>query len=301
MSEILDRSVEHRTVEGPERPPDTGPPRQMPDIERYVRPRWPRSAKIVVAIVGVLALVGMFGTVVQSVGDGDDQDAEIAQLTEERNELAIENSGLLIDNEQLKADSSQLGIELDETSAELAAAAGHVRDLTGQVDDLTGQVGTLGAANDAVTAERDALVAMFPMIVDTSLVGVDVTGTYAVDWIPAYNSGLGDIVLPSVTEVTVSRTSQGWMHVSIPGVVSADLARTDGALFTMVDTTTAVPAVDGVERTARLAITVYAGETTTDVDGITTVSTLGMSVAISTPALGGAPAGVALYGAELQK
>jgi hypothetical protein len=31
------------------------------------------------------------------------------------------------------------------------------------------------------------------------------------------------------------------------------------------------------------------------------VSSLGMSVAISTPASGSAPAGVALYGAELQR
>jgi hypothetical protein len=176
-----------------------------------------------------------------------------------------------------------------------------VGDLTGQVDTLTGQVDTLLATNDAVTAERDALVAMFPMIVDTSLVGVDVTGTYDVDWVPAYNSGLVDIALPSATQVTISPTAEGWMQVSIPGVVTADLARTDGALFTMVDTTTAVPPVDGVARTARVAITVYAGETVTDTAGVTTVTSLGMSVAISTPAFGSAPAGVALYGAELDR
>jgi len=315
MSEILDRNLERQTVEERERTSGTGPPTEMPDIERYVTPRWPRSAKIVVAVLAVLTVVGAFGTAIQYFGDDSDDAARITQITEERDDLVVENAGLLANVEQLEADNDVLGTELDETSAELATAAGRVGALTGEVGTLTGEVGTLTeqvgtltdqvgaltATNDAVTAERDALVAMFPMIVDTSLVGVDVTGTYAVDWIPAYNSGLTDIVLPNVTHVTISPTAEGWLQVSIPGVVAADLARTDGALFTMVDTTTAVPPVDGVARTARVAITVYAGETVTDVAGTTTVSSLGMSVAISTPASGNAPAGVALYGAELQR
>jgi hypothetical protein len=323
MSEILDRNLERQTVEERERTSGTGPPTEMPDIERYITPRWPRSAKIVVAVLAVLTIVGAFGTAIQYFG-GDDTDdaARISQITEERDDLVVENAGLLANVEQLEADNDVLGTELDETSAELATATGRVGTLTGEVGTLTGEVGTLTgevgtltdqvgtltdqvgaltAANDAVTAERDALVAMFPMIVDTSLVGVDVTGTYAVDWIPAYNSGLADIVLPNVTHVTISPTAEGWLQMRIPGVVTADLARTDGALFTMVDTTTAVPPVDGVARTARVAITIYAGETVTDVAGTTTVSSLGMSVAISTPASGSAPAGVALYGAELQR
>lgn len=313
MSDLLDRNHAQHTVEA--RTSGTGPPKEMPDIERYVTPRWPRRAKIVVAVLGVLTVAGAFGTAIQYFGDDTDDGATITRLTEERDELVVENADLLGDVEQLEADNSLLGTELDDTSAELATATGQVgvltsrvgdltgqaATLTGQVDTLTGRIDTLQATNDAVAAERDALVAMFPMIVDTSLVGVDVTGTYAVDWIPAYNSGLVDIALPSVTQVTISPTAEGWMQVSIPGVVTADLARTDGALFTMVDTTTAVPPVNGVARTARVAITIYAGETVTDVDGATTVTSLGMSVAISTPAFGGAPAGVALYGAELQR
>jgi outer membrane murein-binding lipoprotein Lpp len=305
---LLDRNLEQQTVEQRERTSGTGPPKEMPDIERYVTPRWPRSAKTVVAVLGVLTVAGVFGTAIQYFGDDTGDGAEITQLTEERDELAVENADLLADVEQLELDNSLLGTELDETSAGLATATGQVGtltnrvgELTGQVDTLTGRVDTLQVTNDAVTAERDALVAMFPMIVDTSLVGVDVTGTYDVDWIPAYNSGLVDIALPSATQVTISPTAEGWMQVSIPGVVTADLARTDGALFTMVDTTTAVPPVDGVARTARVAITVYAGETVTDTAGVTTVTSLGMSVAISTPAFGSAPAGVALYGAELDR
>jgi hypothetical protein len=177
-------------------------------------------------------------------------------------------------------------------STELALA-------TAQVGDLTNQIGDLQAANEAVTAERDALVAMFPMLITTSLVGVDVAGTYAVKWFPAYNSGLADLSLPRVAQVVIGHTEEGWLQVSIPGVVTAGLFGTDGALSTMVDTTTAVPPVDGVARIARVTVTIYAGETVTAQDGTTTVTDLGMSVAIATPAVGSAPAGVALYGATL--
>jgi hypothetical protein len=140
---------------------------------------------------------------------------------------------------------------------------------------------------------------MFPMIVDTSLVGVDVTGTYAAYWFASYNYGLADIRLPGVAQIAITRTAEGWLNVTIPGVLSAGLMRTDGALFTMVDTTDAVPPVDGVARPARVAITIYAGETVTAADGTTTVTDLGLSIAISTPEFGTAPAAVALFGATL--
>jgi hypothetical protein len=176
---------------------------------------------------------------------------------------------------------------------------GRIGDLVGQVDDQLMVNEALVAERDALVAEREALVAMFPMMVDTSLVGVDVTGPYAVRWIPVYNSGLADLALPNVTQITISSTAEGWLQVTIPGVINADLHRTDGALFTMVDAVTVVPPVDGVARLARVAITIYAGETATALDGTTTVTDLGMSIAISTPASGSAPAGVAMYGAEL--
>lgn len=298
MSELLDRTVDARSVEPRAR--GTGPPTPMPDIERYLRPRWPRNAKIVVAVLAVLALAGAAGTIVQLVeGSETGDDARIAELTEQRDDLLGENAGLATEVASLETEAALLEAELDGLAAELATARVQDAISSERIADLTTEVDGLQAIIDSVTDERDALVSMFPMIVDTSLAGVDVTGTYTVRWLPAYNSGLSDIALPGVGQVTIGRSSEGWLEVNIPGVVTADLARTDGALFTMVDTTTAVPAVNGVARTARVAITIYAGETVTTVDGSTTVRDLGMSIAISTPAVANAPAGVALYGAEL--
>jgi hypothetical protein len=312
MSELLDRTLDERTLEQREGARGTGPPTPMPEIERRLTPRWPRRAKVATAVLGTLALAGAFG-IALLLGDEADTDAQIAEVTEQRDALADENDALVADLEQVEADNAELTADLEqveadnaELTADLARAqsagvglGARLATATAQVDDLTEQVDAQQLAIEAVTAERDALVAMFPMVVDTSLVGVDVVGTYRAAWLPAYNSGLTGVTLPGAEQVTISETPEGWLQVVIPGVVTADLTRTDGALFTMVDTTTVVPPVDGVARIARVAITIYAGETITTQDGVTTVTDLGMSVAISTPAVGAAPAGVVLYGAEL--
>jgi len=294
MSELLDRTFEEQSVEQRELAGGAGPPLEMPDIERYLRPRWPRNAKIIVAVLAVLAVAGVFGTLLQYFGDDD-----VDTITAERDELLAENADLTDKVVGLEMDNIELGVQLDATSAELATSNAQISDLTVRIGDLVGQVDDQLMVNETLVAERDALVAMFPMMVDTSLVGVDVTGPYAVRWIPVYNSGLADLALPNVSQIAISQTPEGWLQVSIPGVINADLHRTDGALFTMVDATTVVTPVDGVARTARVAITIYAGETATALDGATTVTDLGMSIAISTPASGSAPAGVAMYGAEL--
>jgi hypothetical protein len=328
MVDLLDQTLSQGGVDELARTTAVAPPKEMPDIERFVRPRWPRSAKIVTAVLAVLAVAGVFGTAWQYFNDDTaDYQAQVSDLTEQRNALVVQNGNLRTDvdgleaanaqlssdkaqfaanNAQLAVNNAQLQAQSDAVSADLAAAQNQNSTLstelavaTTQVNGLNNQVNDLKATNEGVTAERDALAAMFPMLVDTSLVGVDVAGTYAVKWFPAYNSGLPDISLHGVAQVVISRTDEGWLQVRIPGVLTAGLFGTDGALSTVVDTTTAVPPTNGVARTARVAVTIYAGATVTAADGTTTVTELGMSIAITTPAAGDAPAGVALYGAAL--
>jgi type II secretory pathway component PulM len=328
MVDLLDQSLNQGGVDQLARPAEAAPPKQMPDIERHVKPRWPRNAKIVTAVLAVLALAGVFGTAWQYFNDdSSDYQAQISDLTDQRNALVIQNGNLrtdvngleeanaqlsadkaqyAADNAQFAVDNAQLQAQYDAISADLVAAQNQNSTLstemavaTRHIVSLDNQINGLEASNETVTAERDALAAMFPMLVDTSLVGVDVAGTYAVKWFPAYNSGLPDIALPGVTQVVISNTDEGWLQVRIPGVLTAGLLGTDGALSTVVDTTTAVPPMNGVARTARVAVTIYAGATVTAADGTTTVTELGMSVVTMTPAAGDAPAGLALYGAAL--
>jgi len=322
MVQLLDQSLSEGGVDQLARPAQAAPPKEMPDVERFVEPRWPRRAKILTAVLGVLAIAGLLGTAVQYFNDDTasvDQ-AQVVDITEQRNALLVQNGNLRADvagleadnaqvqatNSQLQADNAQLQAQSDAVSADLATTQADMstisKDLaftTAQVDNLTNQVSDLQATNEAVTAQRDALAAMFPMLLDTSLVGVDVAGTYTVKWFPAYNSGLPDNALLRAARVVISETPEGWLQLTIPGMLTAGLLATDGALSTVVDTTTAVPPVDGVARIARVVVTIYAGAALTAEDGTTNVTELDMSVAITTPAVGDFPAGVALYGSAL--
>jgi hypothetical protein len=275
----------------------------MPAIERYLNPRWPNRAKVAVAGLAVLALGGAFMSAAQYVTDEDVDTAayetQIAQLTDQRDDLRAGADAVSADLAQREAELAGVSTELADVRLENTTMSAALTTANTRVQNLDERVVELQATNATVTAERDALAAMFPMTVDTSLAAADVAGTYAADWMLGYNSGLTDLALPSVRKVTIGRTEEGWLTVTIPGVVSAALTGTDGALFTVVDSTEAVSPVGGVARVARLAISVYAGATVTAADGTTTITELGLSIAISTPAVGSAPAGVALYGADL--
>ena len=305
----------------------------MPPAELFVTTPWPRSAKIVTIALLVLAIAGMFGTIIRWNADDTDTtaQAEIAQLTTERDELRVERQAVQAEANRL---SAELGTTTDQLAAlqleqqaiadELAAAAARITELTARVvelrlandtltansdsriDQLTGRVIELKLATDTleadlatVRADRDALAKLFPLSVEPVLGRADITGTYDATWTKAYNDGLATITLPNVDEIVISRTPEGWLRIAIPGVVTAGLARTDGALFTIVDSTTVVPAVNGTARVARVALTLYAESIETARDGSITIDRLGLSIAVSTPAVAGAPAGVALYGAEL--
>lgn len=313
MLELHDRSL----VEPPMQPlqrTGSGPPKAMPDAERFIRPPWPRRAKLATIGLLIVAIAGVFGTAIRWNGDdGTATDAQVAGLEMQVRTLTEQRDSALGESALLHGQLDDLETQLGTTASELAAlrlertAVG--QDLAAaesRIDELTGRVVELDVANDtlatdlaAITADRDTLAALFPVTVEPVLGTADIDGTYDVTWIPAYNSGLAGLTLPSVHQVTITRTADGWLRLTIPGIVTADLTRTDGALMTIVDTTTMVPKVDGQARTARVAISLYANATDTGRSGTTTVTGLGLSIAISTPATATTPAGVALYGAGL--
>ena len=286
MLKIPDRTIDQPSVpvESARTRKGAGPPTAIAPTDPNRRQPWPRRARMAVAALSVVALAGIAGTTIQTVRNADTTD-ETAQVVDERDQLTEANEAL--------------EIELTAAETRISTLSNDVAELDAANEELTVDLADQVAATATVVAERDTLAELFPLTVDPTLLGQDIVGTYGVTWMPAYNSGLADLVLPAVSQVTITETSEGWLQVDIPGVIRADLARTDGALFTIVDSTTAVPAVNGVERLARVAITVYAGDTTTALDGTTTVDQLGLSIAISTDAVGDVPAGVALYGAEL--
>jgi outer membrane murein-binding lipoprotein Lpp len=322
---------------GAHRLPPKAPPPIETNISKPW-PRSARITLIALLAVAVLGLVGSIVNWNRADDtDTPTTQARLAQVTAERDDLRVERqelqgdvNRLTTDLETAQADVNRLTTDLETAQADAAGAAiareqlavaatqlatlrleqvavaGDLADAEARIDELTGQVVDLTTAGDqlatdlaAAKADRDALAKLFPVTVEPMLATADISGTWDADWTRAYNEGLADITLPTVTTMTITEDTNGWIHLTIPGVVTADLTRTDGALFTIVDTTTVVPAVNGTARTARLAITVYTAGTTVARDGTAAVTALGVSVAVSTPAVNGAPAGVALYGAEL--
>ena len=267
MLEIFDRTTHAPSPETTARTTGVGPPKEMPPIERYLRPQWPRRAKVATAALAVLAVAGAFGTAVQYFGDDtSDLEAQVEQLTEERDALTGNNEELTADLAAVNVELAATDLEMKAVESELQAAEARITEIVRSADelrqandDLSAQLSDTQldlafvesslerqvALTETVVADRDALAALFPVQVATSLEGVDIAGTYAMRVHVAYNSGLADIALPNVDEMTISRTSQGWLHVTIPGVIDADLTGTDGVLVTIVDNTTAVPAVNG--------------------------------------------------------
>lgn len=284
----------------------TTPPVGRPPVHADVTTPWPLSARIVTGILLVLVIAAAFGLMIRSSDDATtptapdaaEYQSQIADLTDRLDAqtsraTTAEVARNALEGELLAAQAQAAALEGRTTELQLT-----IDGLVEERDDtaienavLDGTTITQAAAIDELTTERDALAALFPLTTDGSLVGVDVTGTYDISWTEAYCDGLARCgTTPTVTVATITDDDNGWLTLSISGVVIAGLDRTDGALYTVADTTIVN---GGTNQTARVAITVYAHRITTTDDGTQTIDDLGASIAISTSA------GVVVYGAVL--
>jgi hypothetical protein len=357
--------VDRPTREDSER---RSPPPPIRPAERAPGPSWPFGAKLIVAILAVLALAGAVGTVVGWTSDdetttGDvtadsttELQATIGELTAERDQLitarddavervaALEASVATVETERDDAIAQLAELEAtnDSLESERAVLEGQVTELEGQLTELEGQVTELEGqltemeselasatldrdqlaaevaqaettiadlqssliAQIALTAtavnERDALAALFPLTVETSLQGVDLAGDYDADLSAVYCEGFSDCgTLPQFDELTIVETDEGWLRVEIDGYFDAGLFLTEGSLFAVAESTTAVLDCNGVTRSATVSLTLYAhGLTVTD-DGSSAIDGLGASLMVQSPSIGSCARGLAFYGVEL--
>ena len=258
--------------------------------------RWPTGAKALVGFL-VLLLVGAVVAAIALVAGGesteDELNDEVATLEQERDEARS---------------------AADELDDELATAMADNSELTDRVEELNGavaelereaelQAGDLTAASEQVTtltAERDALAEQFPIRFDTSLADVDLVGDHELDLNEVLCQGLTSCgMLPSIDEITVSRTAEGWLRLTIPDYAEGGLLRADGALQMVVASTTALPACDGVERSAKVAMTLLPGTYEIAADGAIEVATVGAVLTFDAPAIGECPAALAYDSGEL--
>lgn len=295
----------------PPRPGLSGPSGPGPSGPRARAP-WPTGAKVIVAI---LLVATVFATVGAAVGlaSGDDGSNE-RQLTDQVATLTAERDEALADIEALDAELAALREQLaqaeagnDDLAEQTAALEERIAELNeqrdtaaGTVDELRAELTTAQQALVTAIAERDGLAALFPMKFDASLGTTATTGTYDVTLSQLYCSGFTTCgKAPSLADLTITSTADGQLRFTIPQFAEGGLFRADGVFHTVLDTTTAVPACDGVARTARVAMTIVPGSYEIGDDGVRDVTGLSAVITVEAPAVGACPAGLAFYSADL--
>lgn len=233
--------------------------------------------------------------------------AQVAELDATIGTLNVERDATVAQVTELEATVDTLTADRDGFAAEVASLEATIATRTGQRDDLVVQVTDLEsdlAAQIRLTttalAERNALENLFPIEFDVSIRDVDLVGTYDVELTKAFCDGFTTCAtLPSVDELTIRRTPEGYLEMVIDDYVTAGMFRVDGAFYAIADSTTAVAACAGTARAARVAATLYAHGLTVADDGTTQVTDLGASLTVQAPATAGCPAGLAFYGAQI--
>lgn len=220
-------------------------------------------------------------------------DTTLSAVTVERDDLATQLTQLDATFATLTADVA----ELDESVAVLTAERDQL--LVDKIELQSRIAGETARANAAIT-ERDALAALFPMTLEADLADVDLVGTYDIDYTKVYCDGFTTCgTVPTVDELKIVETAQGYLRLEMAGFVSAGLFRADGSLYAIASSTTAVPACGTTPRPAVITVTMYPHGLTVADDGTYAIDDLGASFTVQSDAIGSCPAGLAAYGGQL--
>lgn len=310
---------------GTERPGAVPPLPGAPDAR--AGSAWPTDAKVLIALLVVATVVA---TIAAAVGasSGDDDAATIRSLREEVASLTAERGQAVADvailDEELVALQQQLeAVEAanDALEGDAAGLDAEIATLTQQTTDLEERIATVTEARaaadtkveqldaalvterqrtTAAIAERDALAALFPMTFDPPL-GVDsAVGVYDVGVSQVYCAGLASCgKAPALADITISKASGNTARFSIPGFAGGDMFWADGALHSVIDSTSILPACDGVARTGRMWMTIYPGTLQIAEDRAPEAVALQGVISVEAAPTGSCSGVIAFYSAEL--
>lgn len=317
--------------------PLSEPPSISPDPSPGRAP-WPNEAKVLVSILMVAAVVATIGVgIVMASGDDGATERElrasISTLMQERNAaradvLRIE-AELVTARQQLESaavsgdESAARVVELearvatlesqlaealadaDRLAATIATLEATVADLEVSVAERDASVDMLEAAvttaNERVVAalaSRDALAKLFPLKLDARLEDSAVPGRYGVTITPVHCAGLSSCPLP-IRELSIRRTSDGFLRLDASGVVEGGLSRTGGALHLVAGSTTVLPTCNGVPRAAQITMTLFPGSHEIVADGGRSVRSIAGVIDVQAPPVDGCPAVLAFSSVEL--
>ena len=302
--------------------PAAGPP-NVYSLEREPNrgARWPRGAVVVVAVLSIVAVLAAVGTAALFASSSDDDRATERELRGEVATLTTQRSEALEDIAMLEGDLASLREQLADAQEGADGLAGQVGVLESRIASLSEQRAVAlssAAALDAeltsaqealaatqerltdVTADRDALAGLFPMDVSPALDAADTAGTYELTAKRIYCVGLTTCgSTPTMSDLTIRTTAEGYLRANIPGLVEGGLFRADGAFHLVADSKLAVPSCAGVARTAGVTMTIFPGSHQVTRDGSHTITGLNAVITVEAPAVGSCPAVLAFTSLEL--
>lgn len=302
------------------------------------RAPWPNEAKVLVSILIVAAVVATIGVgVVMASGDDGSTERElrasISTLMQERSaaqadvlsiEAELEAARELLESAEASGDESAVLVadlstqvaaletersealaEADRLAATVVMLEATVAELEASVTERDASVDLLEAAvttaNERVAvalAAGDALAKLFPLRFDARLDDGAMPGRYGVQIAPVHCVGLPSCPLP-IREVTIRRTTDGFLRLDASGVVEGGLSRTGGSLHLVAGSTTVLPLCNGVPRTAQVTMTLFPGSHELTADGAHAVAAIGAVIDVQAPAVDGCAAVLSFSSAEL--
>lgn len=265
---------------------------------------WPGAAKALVAILVVLVLLGVVGTVVgfmQASSTDDD-------LADVRDELALSQDRVVALEDQLASlgdETGTLSERLDQLMAERDAAlierdaAIAARDEQAAIDEaeralLESQVEELTSEIEAIEEQFEEL---FPLEVRVDLGAVGIAGDYEVSLTEIGCAGLDGLCgsAPSVGDATIGDD----LRLTIPDTLDVPLTVVDGTPFGAADSETIVPPCGEVPRTTSLTMALFGDVVEIGPEGEVDVTALGATIVIDAPATDECGIGRVWYRASL--
>ncbi|MFW2336341.1 hypothetical protein [Ilumatobacter sp.] len=260
---------------------------------------WPTSAKVWVGILAVIALLAGIATIVGlSQASSSDDDKDI--VAEERDAAINRAQSAEQERDEIAMTLEDSEATVDTLTNELATTAGELDDAQAENEVLAAAVETERSRADEAEAQLAAVGEIFPITVDTSLVGLDLAGSYTISFEEKYcDFATGCGTTPNANEAIIGVTPENFLDITIPGILQGGLFAVNGGLYAITDSETAIPPCGAVPRRGRVTITIWPSRLVVAEDGTIVPSNLEASITLDAPTINECPSGLVFWGATL--